>query len=71
MIVLSDQELVELTGAKIRRLQIDNLRENDIPYTVGIDGRPKVLHSVLIEKAMNGFKNKAKVKKPDFSKVNF
>jgi hypothetical protein len=71
MFVLNDNELYELTGAKIRRLQIENLRQNDIPYTEGVDGKPRVLHSVLIEKAMGGFKSKAKVKKPDFSKVNF
>jgi hypothetical protein len=72
MFVLDDKELADLTGAKIRRLQIQNLRDNDIPFTEGIDGKPKVLHSVLIEKALGGFKGKQKKQKqPDFSKVNF
>lgn len=71
MFILDENEMYELTGAKRRELQMENLRENDIPYTVGIDGKPRVLHSALLEKALNGFKAKAKMKKPDFSKVNF
>jgi hypothetical protein len=70
MFVLNDEELTELTGAKIRRLQIQNLRDNGIPFTLGIDGKPRVLHSVLSD-FVSGFKAKVKVKKPDFSKVNF
>lgn len=70
MFVLDDNELYELTGAKVRKLQIQNLRDNGIPFTIGIDGKPRVVHSVLSD-ALNNFKAKAKVKRPDFSKVNF
>jgi hypothetical protein len=69
MFVLSRQELEDLTGAKIKRLQIDNLRENGIPFTIGVDGWPRVRHDSL-NQAEYKFKPKL-VKKPDFSKVNF
>jgi hypothetical protein len=69
MFVLSRQELEDLTGAKIKRLQIENLRENGIPFTIGVDGWPRVRHDSL-NYSGNNFKPKL-VKKPDFSKVNY
>ncbi|HRQ59156.1 MAG TPA: DUF4224 domain-containing protein [Azoarcus taiwanensis] len=45
---LSDKELHELTGRKIRRLQIDQLRRMLIPFHVNALGRPVVTRAAVI-----------------------
>lgn len=45
---LSDHELAELTGRKLRRLQIDQLRRMLIPFHVNALGRPVVTRAAII-----------------------
>lgn len=45
---LDDKELVELTGRKLRRLQIDALKRMLIPFHVNAIGRPVVTRSAII-----------------------
>jgi len=42
MALLSKSEVAELTGAKTKRRQIENLRQNGIFFTVDALGWPKV-----------------------------
>ena len=44
---LTDQEIVELTGRKLRRLQIDQLRRMLVPFNVNAFGRPVVTRTAL------------------------
>ncbi len=37
-----DGDVAELTGTRHRQLQIENLQQNGIEYTVGRDGWPRV-----------------------------
>lgn len=39
--LLSNEELIELTGAKTKQKQIQVLREANIAYVVRVDGWPK------------------------------
>ncbi len=39
---LTPDEVVALTGRKHARLQIANLRQNGIPFTINASGRPVV-----------------------------
>lgn len=45
---LTDQELQELTGRKVRRLQIEQLRRMLIPFHVNALGRPVVTRAAVI-----------------------
>lgn len=45
---LNDAELHELTGRKIRRLQIEQLRRMLIPFHVNALGRPVVSRAAVI-----------------------
>ena len=45
---LTDQELHELTGRKVRRLQIEQLRAMLIPFHINALGRPVVTRAALI-----------------------
>ncbi len=62
MMLLSKDELVELTGYKYPSKQIAWLRENRFPFTVGGDRRPKVLRSAVVS-MLGGVVEKA-VEKP-------
>ena len=44
---LSDDELAQLTGRKIRRLQIEALRLMGVPFRINLAGRPVVCRSAL------------------------
>jgi len=44
---LTDQEMIELTGRKVRRLQIEQLKRMLIPFHVNALGRPVVTRAVL------------------------
>lgn len=44
---LSKEEVAELTGAKIRSLQIQNLQANGIRHTIRHDGWPCVARDAL------------------------
>lgn len=44
---LSDDELAQLTGRKIRRLQIEALRLMGVPFRVNLAGRPVVCRSAI------------------------
>jgi hypothetical protein len=73
MLVLTDQELKDLTGTNVKAKQIENLKENGIPHTIGVDGRARVISSVLTQVLMcttPGGLMKKKNKEPDFSKLN-
>jgi hypothetical protein len=47
VICLSREELTELSGYRQRAAVTRWLRENTIPFYIGGDGWPRVLHSVL------------------------
>lgn len=44
---LTPEELVALTGRKVRRLQVEQLRTMGIPFYVNAVGRAVVVRSVL------------------------
>jgi hypothetical protein len=44
---LTDQEIVELTGRKLRRLQIEQLRRRLLPFHVNALGRPVVTRAAV------------------------
>jgi hypothetical protein len=44
---LTPEEIAELTGRKIRRLQIEQLRNMAIPFYVNAIGRPVVVRSII------------------------
>lgn len=44
---LSRDEVAELTGAKSRKRQIANLRQNGIRHTINAAGWPVVMRSVI------------------------
>lgn len=44
---ITDDELRELTGRKIRRCQIDALRTMGVPFRVNAAGRPVVCRSAV------------------------
>ena len=44
---LSPQEVRDLTGPRVRRRQLENLRQNGIRHTVDAHGRPCVLRDAL------------------------
>lgn len=44
---LSDDQLRELTGRKVRRCQIESLRQMGIPFRVNAAGRPVVCRSAV------------------------
>ncbi len=46
--LLTREELRELTGRRTAAAQIRWLREQRIPHLIGADGRPKVLRSTLL-----------------------
>lgn len=48
---LSDDELRELTGRKVRRLQIEQLRRMLIPFHVNALGRPVVTRAAVLGQA--------------------
>jgi len=59
---LTDHEIVELTGRKLRKLQIDQLRRMLVPFHVNALGRPVVTraavtgaHSAKKEAAQKGW----------------
>lgn len=45
---LDDDELAELTGRKVRRLQIEALRRMLIPFHVNAIGRPVVTRAAIL-----------------------
>lgn len=47
---LTPEEIAELTGRKLRRLQVEQLRTMGIPFYVNAVGRPVVVRSVLENK---------------------
>ena len=44
---LTPEEIAELTGRKVKRLQVEQLRTMGIPFFVNAVGRPIVVRSVL------------------------
>ncbi len=44
---LTEDEVAELTGRKIKRLQIEQLQKMAIPFYVNAVGRPIVVRAVL------------------------
>jgi hypothetical protein len=44
---LTPQDIAELTGRKIKKLQVEQLRKMGIPFYVNAVGRPIVVRSVL------------------------
>lgn len=44
---LTPEEIAELTGRKVKRLQIEQLRTMGIPFYINAVGRPVVVCSVL------------------------
>lgn len=69
MFVLKPKEIREITGTPNKEEQIRNLRENGIPFTIDINGRPKVPYS-LYENALLGGKTKKKIKEPEYSNLD-
>lgn len=64
---LSRDELMDLTGRKIRSKVIAWLTENGYKYDVAADGWPKVLHAAVEARLMpSASKRKTKVQ-PDFT----
>jgi hypothetical protein len=45
---LTDQELFELTGRKLRRLQIEQLKRMLIPFHINALGRPVVTRRAIV-----------------------
>lgn len=45
---LTREDLIKMTGARQRALQIKNLRDNNISFTIAVDGRPRVLWENVI-----------------------
>lgn len=56
---LDDDELAELTGRKLRRLQIDALRSMLIPFRVNAIGRPVVTRAAIVGTATAAASNDA------------
>ncbi len=52
-LVLTRDELIELTGYKQPKRQVAWLRQQDIPLYVAANGRPKVLRSTLENATVN------------------
>lgn len=46
--LLSPEDLTELTGRRTAQSQIRWLREQRIPHLIGADGKPKVLRSTIL-----------------------
>jgi hypothetical protein len=46
-VFLTPEEIAELTGRKVRKLQIEQLRTMGIPFYVNAVGRPVVVRSIL------------------------
>lgn len=44
---LTDSEIVQLTARKVKRCQIDALRQMGIPFRVNASGRPVVCRSAV------------------------
>lgn len=44
---LTDDEIGTLTGRKVRKLQVEQLRAMGIPFYVNAVGRPVVVRSIL------------------------
>lgn len=44
---LNDDQLRELTGRKVRRCQIESLRQMGIPFRINAAGRPVVCRSAV------------------------
>ena len=63
MIILSRKEVEKLTGAKQKKRQIKNLQENGFPFTIGVDGWPRV----YIIDLTNQHSNKRSPNGPDFN----
>lgn len=68
LLVLSERELLELTGSPQRKRQIRCLADNNIPFTIDVDGFPRVNRSHY-DQAILGIPKKNKEKLPDFSRV--
>lgn len=68
VLVLSERELFELTGTPQRKRQIQCLADNGIPFSVDVDGFPRVNRSHY-DHTFLGSPRKNKEKLPDFSKV--
>ncbi|SCX92302.1 protein of unknown function [Nitrosospira sp. Nl5] len=47
---LTPDEIAKLTGRKVRRLQVEQLRTMGIPFYVNAVGRPVVVRSILESK---------------------
>lgn len=45
---LNDQEVFELTGRKIRRLQIEQLRRMLIPFHINALGKPIIARAIFV-----------------------
>ena len=45
---LNDDELHQLTGRKVRRLQVEQLRRMMIPFHINALGRPVVARAVIL-----------------------
>jgi hypothetical protein len=46
-VFLTPEEIAELTGRKVRKLQVEQLRTMGIPFYVNAVGRPVVVRSIL------------------------
>ena len=58
---LKRDEIIQLTGAKQKSIQLKQLARQGIEFLIGRDGHPRVLRSALEERL--GFTNKQKVAK--------
>jgi len=56
-VLLSDQELKELTGRARPSAQARWLKANGWPFVINSDGRPKVLRSVAFARLGGGAQN--------------
>lgn len=73
--ILTDKELIDITGAKTKDRQIKTLIKNNIAYVERIDGWPRVTwHAVYNANAANdpAASDNTETDKPDFSwsKIN-
>lgn len=67
LIILTDDELLLLTGRKNKSLQIKWLKENKFCFHVNLLGKPIILRSSLNQKVINEQK---KQQEPDFGALN-
>lgn len=65
---LTEEELRELTGAKNKSLQIEQLCIQGIPYTVNRTGHPRVMREVLVSLYIGN--KRVRHNQPNFEALN-